>query len=415
MAKGAANGTIPDYQLAAWLMAAVLKPLNLQETADLTVAMADSGERLDLSSIPKPWVDKHSTGGVGDKTSIVLLPLLASCGITMVKMSGRGLGITGGTVDKLESVPGFRMDLDPWEMISQARRIGVAITGQTPRLAPADKVLYALRDATDTVDSMPLIASSILSKKIAGGAETIVIDLKCGSGAFMKSLEQAKELAGLMLEVGKRCGITLKIVLTDMSQPLGCAVGNLLEVAEAIDILAGKHRSSRLRTLCVRLAAVALSSAGRAPTLSEGEAMASDAIDSGRAFDKAREWFEAQGASPNAFDGNQLVMEWPPVAIDWTYDGDPAWVETIDAATVGEAALALGAGRRSKEDKIDPRVGIELAEGVQVGSQVGPGDKLLTVHAADNASAADALRHLQSAIRFKPERIPTRDVVIEIL
>lgn len=415
LARGAAEGSIPDYQIAAWLMAAVLRPLSVQETADLTIAMANSGERLDLSSLPRPWIDKHSTGGVGDKTSIVLLPLLASCGITMVKMSGRGLGITGGTVDKLESVPGFRMNLEPSELIAQAREIGVAITGQTPRLAPADKALYALRDATDTVDSMPLIASSILSKKIAGGAETIVIDLKCGSGAFMKTLNQARELADLMLEISKRCDIGLKIAITDMDQPLGSAIGNRLEVAEAIEVLAGESRSTRLHDLCVRLAGIALCAGGKASSASEGEAIASRAISSGIALAKAKEWFKAQGADEHVFEGRRLVSELPPAAISWTYDGDPAWVAKVDASVLGEAALSLGAGRRRKEDKVDPRVGIVLADGLQVGSVVSPGDELLTVFAADNESAANAFKLLQDAFRFSPEPVSEPHVVIEVL
>lgn len=415
LAKGATGGTIPDYQLAAWLMAAVLKPLTFQETADLTLAMAESGERLDLSALPRPWVDKHSTGGVGDKTSIILLPLLASCGITMVKMSGRGLGITGGTVDKLESIPGFRMNLEPSEMIAQARRIGVAITGQTPKLAPADKVLYALRDATETVDSMPLIASSILSKKIAGGAETIVIDLKCGSGAFMKTMDEARELATLMLEVANRCGVRLKIAITDMDQPLGKAVGNQLEVAEAIDVLAGEGESLRLGELCIGLAGIALNAAGKAQSIDEGKSMAKRAIESGMALDKAREWFEAQGASKDAFVGRRLALDSPPVVIGWNYDGDPAWVQRLDAASFGEAALMLGAGRRTKEDRIDGRVGIELGAGIAVGSKVCSGDEILKVYAADSESAAHALSMLHTAVQFTLEPVASRSVFLEVL
>ena len=239
LAQAAAEGSVPDYQLAAWLMAAYLNPLDERETADLTVAMARSGERLDLSVLSRPWVDKHSTGGVGDKTTLVLLPLLAACGLSLVKMSGRGLGITGGTLDKLASVEGLRLDLPPEALLRVAAESGFALGGQTARLAPADGALYALRDATGTVASLPLIVSSILSKKIAGGAETVVLDVKCGSGAFMRTLPEARALAHALRTVGERCGLRVRCAITDMSTPLGAAVGNALEVREAWDVLSG--------------------------------------------------------------------------------------------------------------------------------------------------------------------------------
>ncbi|MCH7945802.1 MAG: thymidine phosphorylase, partial [Armatimonadetes bacterium] len=262
LSQGAADGSLSDEELTAWLKAAYQNTLSATETADLTLAMAESGERLDLAGLPKPWVDKHSTGGVGDKTTIVLLPLLAACGMTVVKMSGRGLGITGGTVDKLGSVPGFRLDLTPEEMKEQAGRIGLAITGQTPRLAPADKKLYALRDVSGTVGSVPLIVSSILSKKIAGGAETVVLDVKCGSGAFMKTLPEAQALAQALVETARLCGLDLHLSITDMDQPLGRAVGNALEVKEAIRVLQGSE-TGRFRDLCLHFAGRALAAVGK--------------------------------------------------------------------------------------------------------------------------------------------------------
>lgn len=280
LAKAAACGEVPDYQLSAWLMAAYLHPLDSEETAWLTLSMAGTGERLDLTGLPKPWVDKHSTGGVGDKTTIVLLPLLAACGLTMVKMSGRGLGITGGTVDKLLSVPGFRMDLTPEELKAQAKRIGLAITGLTPNLAPADKVLYALRDATATVDSIPLIVSSILSKKIAGGAETVVLDVKAGSGAFMKTVPEARKLASALSDTAAIAGLKTRLAITDMSQPLGRTVGNSLEVEEAGAVLTG-NEPSRFAELCLDLAALTLVAVGVEPGMDRARAKALHALAGG--------------------------------------------------------------------------------------------------------------------------------------
>lgn len=408
LAQGAADGSIPDYQLAAWLMAAVLHPLNPRETAWLTLAMADSGERLDLSSLPKPWVDKHSTGGVGDKTTLVLLPLLASCGLTMVKMSGRGLGITGGTVDKLESVPGFRMDLSPEEMVAQAGRIGIAITGQTPRLAPADKALYALRDATATVRSIPLIVSSILSKKIAGGAETIVIDLKCGSGAFMKTLEEAQELRAAMLATAEEAGIGLRVAITDMDQPLGRAIGNRLEVLEAMRVLKGEAYG-RFRDLCVELAGLTLLASGKADSQHAGETLARRALDQGHALQKAKEWFAAQGAGPAIWDSPW--GEDAPIMIDVVHEGAPGWAKRVDAQRLGQAALDLGAGRKTKTDAIDVRVGLEMQ--VEVGDRLEVGQPLARVHAATEEAARAAEGAVHAAVVVSGEPVLPVPVVLQ--
>jgi pyrimidine-nucleoside phosphorylase len=392
LASGAADGSIPDYQLAAWLMAAYLNGLSPRETADLTLAMAASGERLDLTGLPKPWVDKHSTGGVGDKTTLVVLPILAACGLTMVKMSGRGLGITGGTIDKLDSVEGFRTDLSPEEMKGQAARIGLALTGQTPRLAPADKALYALRDVTGTVASVPLITASILSKKIAGGAETVVLDVKCGSGAFMRTLNEAQALAASLVSVGELAGLAVRSVVTDMDQPLGRCVGNALEVREAWETLApgGEYgpATARFRELCLQLAGIALEAVGKG-----GLAEAVDALESGAAFAKATEWFVDQGADPAAI----LAAGWQqaPARAD-VKANRPGWIARVDARQIGEAAVSLGAGRRTKADEIDPRVGIECL--APVGSGVAAGQAVLRVHARDDQSAQRAALDLTRAV-----------------
>ncbi len=404
LARGAAAGSVPDYQLAAWLMAAYLNPLSPVETADLTVAIADSGARLDLSMLPKPRIDKHSTGGVGDKTSLVLLPLLAACGATVVKMSGRGLGITGGTVDKLESVPGFRMDLSPEELVAQAQRIGIAITGQSPELAPADKALYALRDVTATVGSIPLIVSSIIGKKLAGGADTIVLDVKCGSGSFMPELGRARELAKALGDTAGRCGLNLRIAITDMDRPLGSAVGNSLEVAEAARVLRGEA-GGRFRDLCVALAGVALRAGGLAIDEESGRARAEAALRDGSALRKAGVWFQAQGADPAALEGKGMPAA--SVVREVRYEGGTRYVSRVDARRVGEIVVALGGGRRQKEDRIDPGVGVLLR--AEVGSRIEPGQPLASIHAATEEAARTAEAELRLAFSFcddEPEEAP---------
>jgi pyrimidine-nucleoside phosphorylase len=409
LANGAADGSIPDYQLAAWLMAAYLKPLTDQETAWLTTAMADSGKRLDLTGLPKPWVDKHSTGGVGDKTTIVLLPVFAACGLTVIKMSGRGLGITGGTVDKLASIPGFRLDLSPDELKDQARAIGLALTGQTPDLAPADKALYALRDVTATVGSVPLIVSSILSKKLAGGAETVILDVKCGKGGFMRTFEQARELAEALDRTAQKCGLNIRIAITDMDQPLGSAVGNALEIKEAIRVLSGEQ--SRFADHCVQLAGLTLEASGLQRSREVGEATALEAISSGRALEKARQWFRAQGAIVDV-TGDPGVLPQAPV-VNTLLCEQAGWINSIDASAVGLAALTLGGGRRTKDDTIDYSVGVELH--VEVGSAIAPGQPLITIHAQSDAAASDVSGQLLSAIEVSTSEIAKRKPVLLVL
>ena len=410
LAKGAASGSIPDYQLAAWLMAAYLNPLDEEETAWLTMAMADSGERLDLTGVPKPWVDKHSTGGVGDKTSIVVIPLLASCGLTVVKMSGRGLGITGGTVDKLGSIPGFRLDLSPDEMKEQAARIGLALTGQTPDLAPADKVLYALRDVTATVSSIPLIVSSILSKKLAGGAETIVLDVKCGAGAFMRNLEEARELAAALSRTAKLCGLKIRIAITDMDQPLGSAIGNAVEVREALRVLEGEQ--SRFAHLCVELAGLTLEASGLQPNREAGEAAAKLAISNGEAKRKAQAWFSAQGATIDVFADPNAMGE-SPIQKRVQFDGQLGWVSHIDAQEVGRVVVDLGGGRKTKDDAIDHSVGLELS--VEVGSKIALGQNLFTVHALSDSAADEAISRVRNAISISTAEVAHREPILETL
>ena len=401
LALAAADGSAPDYQLAAWLMAAYLNPLDEGETADLTLAMAESGERLDLAVLPKPWVDKHSTGGVGDKTTLVLLPLLAACGLTMVKMSGRGLGITGGTLDKLASVPGLRLDLSPESLLRVAGEVGFALGGQTARLAPADGVLYALRDATGTVASLPLIVSSILSKKIAGGAETVVLDVKCGSGAFMRTLPEARALARSLKRIGERCGLRVRCAITEMSTPLGAAVGNALEVREAWDVLAGADLTppvARFRDLCLRLAGLALEAVGK-------EDRAREALGSGEAAQRFEAWLRAQGATDGIGAPDPAPVVRPLLA------DRPGWVATLDAERVGQAVVDLGGGRKTKADAIDPRVGVVIRTGV--GQRVEKGDAILEIHARSEAEAEAAEARLAVALTDEP--IAPEPALIETL
>jgi len=409
LSLGAATGAWPDYQLAAWLMAAFLQPLNPQETAWLTMAMADSGERLDLSGLPKPWVDKHSTGGVGDKTTLVVLPILAACGLSVVKMSGRGLGITGGTIDKLAAVPGFRTDLSPKAMVEQASDIGLALSGQTPSLAPADKALYALRDVTATVDSIPLIVSSILSKKIAGSAETILIDVKCGSGAFMKSEASARRLARSLIDTGSRCGIKVNAMLTDMEEPLGSSVGNALEVAEALRVLSGAIKG-RFHGLCVQLCAEALHLSGVCLSEEEAAAWVSAVIENGSALAKAEAWFAAQGGDVRVVHAPARLLE--PGLCERTvrHAGERAWIASYGAQAVGEAVLNLGGGRKQKTDSIDEQVGV--VSSIEVGTMVEPGQPLFVIRARSDAAAQAAEEQIMEGLKFSESRIEPRPVLL---
>ena len=382
---GYTRGEIPDYQASALMMAIYFQKMSQQETSALTMAMARSGDILDLSAIRGIKVDKHSTGGVGDKTSLALTPMVAACGIPVAKMSGRGLGHTGGTIDKLESFPGFTTALTIEQFIDNVNKIGIAIMGQTADLAPADKKLYALRDVTATVDNLSLIASSIMSKKLAAGADAIVLDVKTGSGAFMKDEKDARALAEEMVRIGKSAGRKTIAVISDMDQPLGCAVGNALEVKEAIDTLKG-HGPEDFVELCLTLGSQMLLAGGRAQTEESARRMLQEAIDTGSALKKLAEFVEAQGGDSRAvYDTGllpkaRLVQPIPAPA--------GGYVSRIVCDEVGICSLMLGGGRETKESEIDLSVGLVLCK--KVGDRVEAGEPLAMLHANDPGKAAQA-------------------------
>ncbi len=394
---GHVAGEIPDYQVAAWLMAVYFQGLNRRETADLTQAMVDSGDTVDLGSLPGITVDKHSTGGVGDKTTLVLAPLLAAAGLTMAKMSGRGLGHTGGTLDKLEAIPGFRTDLSPDQMVDQVKRIGLAVVAQTGRLVPADGLLYALRDVTATVDSLPLIASSIMSKKIAAGAQAIILDVKTGVGAFMTRPEDAFALAEAMVSIGAAVGRSVQALVTDMSQPLGLAVGNALEVIEAVETLHGRGPQD-LRDLCLALGGKLLASCTGA-TEDEATRRLSVLLDDGSALERFREFVAAQGGDSAVADRPREVLPAAAttVALAALRSG---YVGAIDALAVGDAARALGAGRLKKTDIIDPAAGLMLK--VKVGDIVAANDTWVTMYGSDETRLRQGKALLAAAIKIVP-------------
>ncbi|PTM58600.1 pyrimidine-nucleoside phosphorylase [Desmospora activa] len=391
--QGYAEGKIPDYQLSAWAMAVYFQGMDARETADLTLEMVRSGDEVNLSSIRGIKVDKHSTGGVGDTTTLVLGPMVAACGVPVAKLSGRGLGHTGGTVDKLESFPGFSTSLSIDAFIQQVNDIGIALMGQTADLTPADKQLYALRDVTATVDSIPLIASSIMSKKIAAGADAIVLDVKTGAGAFMKTEERARELAEAMVRIGKHVGRRTIAVISDMDQPLGRAVGNALEVREAIETLRGEGPPD-LTELCLELGAYMLILGGRADTPEEAKALLRARINDGTALDQLRRFVQAQGGDTRVVDHPDLLPQADEViAVKAKRSGT---VAAMEAETIGLCAMKLGAGRETKESTIDHGVGIELEK--KVGDSVQAGDTLATLHIRKGGPVAEVSETLQSAI-----------------
>jgi len=404
--NGCVSGEVPDYQAAAWLMAVYLCGMNDREASDLAEVMAHSGGTLDLSAIPGPKVDKHSTGGVGDKTTILLAPLLAAAGVFVPKMSGRGLGHSGGTIDKLESVPGFRAALSVDELVDQVRRVGVAVSEATASLAPADKVLYALRDVTATVGSIPLIAASVMSKKIAGGADAIVLDVKTGSGAFVKETDRAVELAHLMTKIGEAAGRKTVALVTDMSQPLGSAVGNALEAAEAIRAASGKGPADLL-SLALTLGGHALWAAGLASSPCAGHDRIDGVVRSGRGIEKMREWIEAQGGDPRVVDDPTLLPRAPvrfPVR-----SPREGYVVSVDAERIGRACVALGAGRSRKGEEVDPSTGALVF--AKVGDYVGQDDLLCEVHARNDSEAEAAAAEIASAYTLSDEKPPASRLV----
>jgi pyrimidine-nucleoside phosphorylase len=404
---GYARGDVPDYQMAAWCMAVYYKGLTGKETHALTDAMIRSGDTIDVGKVlGRRVVDKHSTGGVGDKTSLAVGPIVAACGVPLAKMSGRGLGHTGGTLDKLESIPGFRVELTIEEFLAQVREIGVAIIGQTGDLVPADKKLYALRDVTATVDIVPLIASSIMSKKLAAGAEAMVLDVKVGDGAFMKTLDDARILAEQMVDLGRRAGRQVVCLITDMDQPLGAAVGNALEVREAVETIAGEGPPD-LTELVLDASARLLALSDLGIDTEEGRERAERAMTDGSARDTYERWIAAQGGDPEL----DALPKAPVVA---EVRAPRAGVVTrLAALPIGIAALELGGGRRTKEDEIDHAVGVVCS--AKRGQTVETGQVLADVHARDEASAAQAVDAVAAAYVIGDEPPAVQGILLDVV
>ena len=407
--EGFTSGDIPSYQASSLAMAILFKGMNKKEIGILTDAMLHSGETIDLSSIEGIKVDKHSTGGVGDKTSLVLGPLVAACGVKLAKMSGRGLGHTGGTLDKLESIPGCKIGLSREEFINQVNKYGLAIVGQTGNLVPADKKLYALRDVTGTVESIPLIASSIMSKKLASGSDTILLDVKFGSGAFMKDIDQARLLARTMVDIGDHLHRDTRAILTDMDQPLGLAIGNSLEVIEAINTLNGKGPSD-LVELCLGAGAIMLMQAKKTSSIEEGRKLLQEKIDNKEALEKLCDLVRAQGGDesyirdPSKFEKAKYI-----IAIKAENEG---YIKQINALEIGDSAMRLGAGRATYDDVIDPSSGIVLSK--KVGDKVNVGDVLCTVYTnkEDNASI---LKDIHDSFKLSSDIVKINPIIYEVI
>ena len=408
--QGFTQDTIPDYQVAAWLMAIFLRGMDRQETIDLTMSMVRSGDQLNLQDIAPFVADKHSTGGVGDKTTLVVAPLVAAAGVYVGKMSGRGLGFTGGTLDKLESIPGYRSDLTVDEFRAQLASHGIVVTGQSADLAPADGKLYALRDVTATVASLPLIASSIMSKKIAAGANGIVLDVKVGQGAFMETESEAQALASLMVGIGKEMGRRVCAVISDMDQPLGNAVGNAIELREALDTLHDRGPAD-FRQHCLTIASQMLLTAGQAEHEAEAKAQLERLLQNGQALDKFRDWIAAQGGDlayiddPTQLPTARIVRE-----VSASRSG---YVSSLNARDVGLTAMLLGGGRAKKGDRIDHAVGVVLH--AKIGDFVEEGQTLLTIHADDEAKLAGARQRLVSAFEWSEDPVKPPSLLHQIV
>lgn len=409
--EGYTQGLIPDYQASALLMAIYFKKMSYDETLNLTLAMSESGDKLDLSGISGIKADKHSTGGVGDKTSLVLAPMIAACGVKMAKMSGRGLGHTGGTIDKLESFPGFSTALSEEAFISNVNNIGFAITGQTGNLAPADKKLYALRDVTATVDNISLIASSIMSKKLAAGAELIVLDVKSGNGAFMKNEKDALLLAEEMVKIGNGAGRNTIAVVSDMNQPLGHAVGNAIEVKEAIMTLKGEGPDD-LYNLCICLGVNILMAAKRAATAEEAQNMLEDTVKSGAALKKFAEFVEAQGSKQKyVYDyENSLPKCSEEVEVKSSEQG---FVSLIKSDEIGKASMILGGGRQTKDDKIDLSVGLEVYK--KIGDYVNKGDVIAKIFSNNPKKTQEAERIITAAYEFSENKVLPHKLIKRVI
>lgn len=401
---------IPDYQVSSFLMASFLNGLDDEETYNLTKIMRDSGDKIDLSPIHKTTLDKHSTGGVGDKTSLIIGPILACFDIAIPKMSGRGLGHTGGTIDKLESIPGFKVELTREEFIDQVNKIGLALIAQTGNITPADKKLYALRDVTGTVNSIPLIVGSIMSKKLAAGADNIVLDVKCGTGAFMKNLDDAEKLAKGMVKIGKDFNKNIIALITNMNQPLGYAVGNALEVIEVIETLKGKGPQDLLE-LSLAIVSQALIITNKALSIEEANKITLEKINNGEALKKLGEMIEAQGGNREVIN-DYKIFNIPKSKIEITSE-EEGYVENLEVEKIGYASMLLGAGRAKKEDIIDPTVGIKFY--LDIGSQVKKGDLIAEIFYNDTKNLDETIKTLKESIKLSKEEIIKEDIIYKII
>ena len=408
--KGYTNNTIADYQAAALLMAIYLNGMTKKETTDLTIAMANSGERLDLSNLNEIIVDKHSTGGVGDKVSLILLPLVASLGIPVAKMSGRGLGFTGGTVDKLESIPGYKTEVDILEFVKNVEKIGISMISQTLNLAPADKKIYSLRDSISCVENISLIASSIMSKKIASGAQKIVLDVTCGSGAFMKSKETAEQLASEMIEIGKLANKETVCILTNMDEPLGYAVGNSLEVIEAIHFLQGDMPED-VKEVVLELGAYMIKLAGKGNDIEENKAKMLENIKNRKGYEKLIQMIENQGGDSSYIKD---INQFPKAKyIENVYSNTSGYIQNMDAKEIGKIVCELGAGRVRKEDKIDNAVGVVLKK--KVSDKIENEEILATIYANSKEEMEKAKEKLLKVIKIKEEKVEKPKMILEVM
>ena len=408
--QGYTEGEISDYQAAALIMAIFIQGMTKEETTNLTLAMAHSGEILDLSNLNKIIVDKHSTGGVGDKVSLILLPLVASLGVPVAKMSGRGLGFTGGTVDKLESIPGYKTDIDINKFVKNVENIGISMISQTLNLAPADKKIYALRDSISCVESIPLIASSIMSKKIASGAQKIVIDVTVGSGAFMKNVKDAEKLAKEMIEIGKLANRETVCILTNMDEPLGYSVGNLLEVKEAVLALKGKMKED-VKAVVLELGAYILKLSNIEQNIEKAKEKLIKNLENGKAYEKFIELVKSQGGDVSYLTDLEGFGE--SRFIEPVYSEEAGFVYKIDAKKIGKLACNLGAGRIKKEDKIDPTVGISLEK--KVGEYVAQDEILAYIHTNNSKDLENAKKELKEIIKIRKEKVKPKDTIIKVI
>ena len=408
--EGYTHDKIPDYQASALIMAMYLNGMTKQETTDMTIAMANSGEQLDLSKLNEIIVDKHSTGGVGDKVSLILLPLVASLGIPVAKMSGRGLGFTGGTVDKLESIPGYKTGIDIHNFVENVEKVGISMISQTLNLAPADKKIYSLRDSSSCVESIPLIASSIMSKKIASGAQKIVLDVTCGSGAFMKTKERAEELANEMIEIGKLANRETVCIITNMDEPLGYAVGNSLEVIEAIQFLKG-DMAEDVKEVVLELGAYMVKLAKKGEDIEENKAKLLENIENGKGYEKFIKLVENQGGDFSYIKDTNLF----PKAnyIEKVYCQKDGYIQSMNAKEIGKIVCNLGAGRIRKEDSIDNAVGIVLNK--KVSDKVEKEDVLVTIYANSKEKLEEAKRKLLEVIKIREQEIEKPKMILEVI